>query len=86
MPDVYKISIALTGEQIGALRAAVTTGDYATTSEVIREAVREWQRKRQLMCRRWKRGKKVSGASIFAIKQTRVVAKRWKKKYKKKRL
>jgi antitoxin ParD1/3/4 len=48
MPDVQKISIALTGEQIGALKAAVETGEYATTSEIVREALREWQFKRTL--------------------------------------
>lgn len=48
MPDVQKISIALTGEQIGALKAAVETGEYATTSEIVREALRDWQFKRQL--------------------------------------
>jgi antitoxin ParD1/3/4 len=48
MPDVQKISIALTGEQIGALKAAVETGEYATTSEIVREALREWQFKRAL--------------------------------------
>ncbi len=48
MPDVRKISIALTGEQIGALKAAVETGEYATTSEIVREAIRDWQFKREL--------------------------------------
>ena len=31
MPYVQKVSIALTGEQIAALKAAVETGEYATT-------------------------------------------------------
>ena len=48
MPAVQKVSIALTGEQIGALRAAVETGEYATTSEIVREAIRDWQFKREL--------------------------------------
>jgi antitoxin ParD1/3/4 len=48
MPDVQKISIALTGEQIVALKAAVETGEYATTSEIVREAIRDWQFKRAL--------------------------------------
>jgi antitoxin ParD1/3/4 len=46
--NVAKVSIALTSEQIAALRAAVDSGEYATTSEVVREAVRDWQTKRQL--------------------------------------
>lgn len=48
MPDIEKISIALTGEQVSAIRAAVDGGEYATTSEVIREAIRDWQVKREL--------------------------------------
>jgi antitoxin ParD1/3/4 len=48
MPDVQKVSIALTSEQLDALKAAVASGEYATTSEVIREAVRDWQFKREL--------------------------------------
>ena len=48
MPDVRKVSIALTGEQIQALKAAVETGQYATTSEIVREALRDWQLKKQV--------------------------------------
>ena len=48
MPDIHKISVALTGEQVGALKAAVTAGEYATTSEIVREAIRDWQLKHQL--------------------------------------
>ena len=48
MPDVQKVSVALTGEQLGALKAAVETGEYATTSEIVREAIRDWQFKREL--------------------------------------
>jgi antitoxin ParD1/3/4 len=48
MPDIHKISIALTAEQVETLRAAVSAGEYATTSEVVREAIRDWQAKREL--------------------------------------
>ncbi|MGA3264035.1 MAG: type II toxin-antitoxin system ParD family antitoxin [Terracidiphilus sp.] len=69
MPDVQKISVALTGEQVGALKAAVETGDYATTSEIVREAIRDWQFKRELrqedlnrLRQMWDQGK-ASGAA-----------------------
>jgi antitoxin ParD1/3/4 len=55
MPDVQKVSVALTGEQIGALKAAVETGEYATTSEIVREAIRDWQFKRELRQEEMKR-------------------------------
>ncbi|MGH7029002.1 MAG: ribbon-helix-helix domain-containing protein [Stellaceae bacterium] len=48
MADVRKVSVALTGEQIAALRTAVDAGEYATTSEIVREAIRDWQFKREL--------------------------------------
>jgi antitoxin ParD1/3/4 len=48
MADIQKVSVALTAEQVTALKAAVQTGEYATTSEIVREALREWQFKREL--------------------------------------
>ena len=48
MASVEKLSVALTNEQISALEAAVDAGEYATTSEIVREAVRDWQLKREL--------------------------------------
>jgi len=33
MSDIHKVSVALTGEQIAALKDAVEAGEYATTSE-----------------------------------------------------
>ena len=47
MPDIQKVSVALTGEQLAALKAAVETGEYATTSEIVREALRDWQFKHE---------------------------------------
>ena len=48
MADIQKVSVALTGEQLTALKAAVEAGEYATTSEIVREAIRDWQLKREL--------------------------------------
>ena len=44
MASVEKACVALTNEQISALKAAVDAGEYATTSE----AVPDWQLKREL--------------------------------------
>jgi antitoxin ParD1/3/4 len=49
MPAVEKITIALTAAQAEAVRRAVAEGRYASTSEAIREAVREWQERRELL-------------------------------------
>ena len=46
MPTVEKLSIALTQEMAKEVRMAVKTGEYASSREVIREALRDLQRKR----------------------------------------
>ena len=48
MATVEKLSIALTHEMADEVRTAVKSGDYASSSEVIREALRDWRRKRAL--------------------------------------
>lgn len=47
--SVEKITIALTPEMAGFVRRAVDAGEYASTSEAIREAVREWRERRDLL-------------------------------------
>jgi len=46
MPSVEKLSIALTPDLAALVRQAVEEGGYASTSEVIRDALREWTFKR----------------------------------------
>jgi antitoxin ParD1/3/4 len=48
MATVEKISIALPPEMAVIIRQAVETGDYASSSEVVRDALRDWQYKRRL--------------------------------------
>lgn len=48
MPTVEKISIALTQDMAALVRQAVESGEYASSSEVIRDALRDWKRKRAL--------------------------------------
>lgn len=47
MQAAEKISITLTSEQLRAVRESVALGEYASTSEVLRDAVRLWQRQRE---------------------------------------
>ena len=49
MATVEKITIALTSEMADFVRHAVNAGDYASTSEAIRDAVREWKERRDLL-------------------------------------
>ena len=48
MATVEKLSIALTPEMAEEVRMAVKNGEYASSSEVIRDALRDWRRKRAL--------------------------------------
>lgn len=45
---VEKLSIALPPEMAALVREAVEGGEYASSSEVIRDALRAWKRKRLL--------------------------------------
>jgi len=44
-----RLTITMPPEMAGAIRQAVEDGEYASTSEVVREALREWKTRRQLM-------------------------------------
>ena len=46
MTNIEKLSIALPREMVADIREAVESGDYATTSEVIRDALRDWRYRR----------------------------------------
>ncbi len=48
MPSIEKISIALPPEMVSLVRQAVETGEYASSSEVVRDALRDWSHKRTL--------------------------------------
>lgn len=46
MATVEKITISLTKDVAALVREAVDHGEYASTSEVIRDALRDWKLKR----------------------------------------
>ena len=48
MTNVEKVSIALTPEIAALVRHAVESGEYASSSEVVREALRDWKLKKHL--------------------------------------
>ncbi len=45
MSTVQKISISLTPEMNATLKEVVASGAYASTSEIMREALRDWEAK-----------------------------------------
>jgi antitoxin ParD1/3/4 len=46
MSNVEKVSIALTQDMLATVKQAVAAGDYASSSEVVRDALRDWKRRR----------------------------------------
>ena len=46
MSEIERLTITLSAEMAAAVREAVDEGNYASASEVIREALRDWKMKR----------------------------------------
>jgi antitoxin ParD1/3/4 len=46
MPDIERLTITLPSEMAAVVKGAVDGGDYASNSEVVREALRDWKMKR----------------------------------------
>ena len=51
MGAIERLTITLPADMAGIVKGAVNDGDYASTSEVIREALRDWKLKRELRLR-----------------------------------
>jgi antitoxin ParD1/3/4 len=88
MSNVQKVSVALTPEIIAMLKAGVETGEYTSTSEVVRDALRIWKSRRMAhemdveeLRRLWKEGV-ASGDSA----EGELVFSRLRKKYAKQAL
>ncbi len=69
MSDIGRMTVVFPEPMAAQIRAAVAAGEYASTSEVVREAVRLWSSSRQLrheeieaLRRAWDHGK-ASGIS-----------------------
>jgi antitoxin ParD1/3/4 len=48
MADVERLTITMPSEMAAVVKDAVEGGDYASSSEVVREALRDWKTKRAL--------------------------------------
>jgi antitoxin ParD1/3/4 len=48
MAEIERLTITLPAEMAAVIKGAVAGGDYASTSEVVREALRDWKLKRAL--------------------------------------
>jgi antitoxin ParD1/3/4 len=48
MSTIERMTVTLTAEMAEAVRHAVEAGEYASGSEIVREALRDWMHKRAL--------------------------------------
>ncbi len=48
MAEIERMTITLPADMAAVVKSAVKGGDYASTSEVVREALRDWKIKRAL--------------------------------------
>jgi antitoxin ParD1/3/4 len=48
MADIERMTITLPSDMAAVVRGAVEGGDYASASEVVREALRDWKLRRAL--------------------------------------
>jgi antitoxin ParD1/3/4 len=48
MADIERLTITLPSGMASLIKGAVEGGDYASSSEVVREALRDWKMKRAL--------------------------------------
>ncbi len=48
MAEIERMTITMPAEMAALVKSAVEAGDYASTSEVVRAALRDWKTKRAL--------------------------------------
>ncbi|MFZ1318393.1 MAG: type II toxin-antitoxin system ParD family antitoxin [Candidatus Nitrotoga sp.] len=48
MSNIERVTITMPSDMAAIVKAAVEHGDYASTSEVVRDALRDWTHKRSL--------------------------------------
>jgi antitoxin ParD1/3/4 len=72
--SIERLTVALPERMAKAIRKAVNAGEYASTSEVVRDALRFWEQRRELRSREiaalrraWDEGKASGDAGPFDI-------------------
>jgi len=76
MSEIERLSIALPAPMADAVRRAVEDGEYASTSEVVRDALQLWEARRQIrerdlevLRKAWDDGKASGSAGPLDIKR-----------------
>lgn len=76
MAQTEQLKASVATRQANAVREAVAAGDYATTSEVVQDALRLWETRRQvegrdveILRKRWDTGKASGRAGALDVKE-----------------
>lgn len=69
---IERLTITLPPDMANVVRGAVDTGDYASASEVIREALRDWKMKRALQMQELEALRSDIDKGLADLKQGRV--------------
>jgi antitoxin ParD1/3/4 len=72
MTAMERLTITLPADMAGLVKDAVDDGDYGSASEVIREALRDWKRKRELRLHTLAELKAETGNGMADLKAGRV--------------
>lgn len=73
MPAIERLTITLPADMAGLVKGAVNEGGYASTSEVIREALREWKLKRDFQLRQLEALRGEIGRGLADVAEGRLV-------------
>ena len=74
MAAIERLTITLPADMAGLIKGAVNEGGYASTSEVIREALREWKLKRDLYAGQLEALRSDIGRGLADVADGRVVS------------
>jgi len=74
MGAIERLTITLPADMAGLVKGAVNEGGYASTSEVIREALREWKLKRDLYSRQLEALRVDIGRGLADLAEGRLVS------------
>ena len=84
MPGIERLTIALPAPMAAELRQAVEAGEYASTSEAVRDALREWRLKRvqreaaiEALRKAWDEGLASGDAGPLDLEELKVEARRF---------
>jgi antitoxin ParD1/3/4 len=72
LPDIERLTITLPADMAATVKDAVEDGEYASSSEIVREALRDWNRKRTLQLRELTSLKAEIGKGLKDIAEGRV--------------